>query len=126
MYLTESFMILLQVFQPVFTKPSFATFELLMTGWIISPRHRYITDLIVSSDSTDNGHFSDYHRFFSQIKGVKSDQRGHQIKGSGLFDEGLGQANLLAAAGTHGRFQVEPTCHGLDPGRVAKWSAPLG
>jgi hypothetical protein len=66
MYLTESFLILLQVFQPVFTKPSFATFELLMTGWIISPRHRYVTDLIVSSDSTDNGHFSDYHRFFSQ------------------------------------------------------------
>jgi hypothetical protein len=65
MYLTESFMILLQVFQPVFTKPSFATFELLMTGWINSPRHRYVTDLIVSSESTDNGHFSDYHRFFS-------------------------------------------------------------
>jgi hypothetical protein len=65
MYLTESFIILLHTFQPVFTKPSFATFHLLMTGWIVSPRHRYITDLIVSSDSTNNGHFSDYHRFFS-------------------------------------------------------------
>ncbi|MCG8651313.1 MAG: transposase [Pirellulales bacterium] len=37
-----------------------------MTGWILSTRHRYVTDLIVSSDSTNNGHFSNYHRFFSQ------------------------------------------------------------
>ena len=65
MYLTESFIVLLATFQPVFTQPSFATFQILMTGWILSPRHRYVTDLIVSSDSTDNGHFSDYHRFFS-------------------------------------------------------------
>jgi hypothetical protein len=36
-----------------------------MTGWIVSFRHRYVTDLIVSSDSVGNGHFSDYHRFFS-------------------------------------------------------------
>ena len=36
-----------------------------MTGWILSVRHRYVTDLIVSSDSAGNGHFSDYHRFFS-------------------------------------------------------------
>jgi len=37
-----------------------------MAGWILSALHRYVTDLIVSSDSTTNGHFSDYHRFFSQ------------------------------------------------------------
>jgi hypothetical protein len=56
----------LEVFRPVFTAPSFATFQLLMAGWIVSHRHRYVTDLIVSSDSVENGHFSDYHRFFSQ------------------------------------------------------------
>jgi hypothetical protein len=61
-------MVLLDVFQPVFTRPSFATFRLLMTGWILSHRHRYVTDLIVSSDSVGNGHFSDYHRFFSQAR----------------------------------------------------------
>ena len=66
MYLTESFVVLLLHFQPVFTQPSFATFQLLMSGWILSVRHRYITDLIVSSDSVGNGHFSDYHRFFSR------------------------------------------------------------
>ncbi len=32
----------------------------------MSVRRRYVTDLIVSSDSVGNGHFSDYHRFFSQ------------------------------------------------------------
>lgn len=65
---TTTFMVLLDVFQPVFTQPSFATFRLLMTGWILSHRHRYVTDLIVSSDSVGNGHFSDYHRFFSQAR----------------------------------------------------------
>lgn len=65
MELTNSFEILLRSFAPVFTEPSFATFRLLMTGWILSTRHRYVTDLIVSSDSTANGHYSDYHRFFS-------------------------------------------------------------
>ena len=66
MELTETFMTLLAEFAPVFTAPSFQTFQLLMTGWIMSVRHRYVTDLIVSSDSVGHGHFSDYHRFFSQ------------------------------------------------------------
>jgi hypothetical protein len=65
MELTATFMVLLDSFRPVFTAPSFATFQLLMTGWVLSFRHRYVTDLIVSSDSVGNGHFSDYHRFFS-------------------------------------------------------------
>lgn len=66
MELTNSFESLLLTFSPVFTEPSFKTFRLLMTGWILSTRHRYVTDLIVSSDSVNNGHFSDYHRFFSK------------------------------------------------------------
>ena len=65
MELTKSFETLLLTFSPVFTAPSFQTFRLLMTGWILSVRHRYVTDLIISSDSVSNGHFSDYHRFFS-------------------------------------------------------------
>ncbi|MEZ6079255.1 MAG: transposase [Pirellulaceae bacterium] len=66
MNLTQSFEVLLRSFVPVFTEPSFQTFRLMMTGWILSNRHRYVTDLIISSDSTTNGHFTDYHRFFSQ------------------------------------------------------------
>ena len=68
MELTPTFMALLEGFRPVFTSPSYATFGLLMTGWILSTRHRYVTDLIVSSDSVGNGHFSDYHRFFSHAR----------------------------------------------------------
>ena len=68
MELTPTFMALLDGFHPVFTAPSFATFRLLMVGWILSARHRYVTDLIISSDSVGNGHFSDYHRFFSHAK----------------------------------------------------------
>ncbi len=59
---TSSFDSLLCVFAPVFTEPSFATFRLMTTGWILSTRHRYVTDLIVSSDSVGNGYYSDYHR----------------------------------------------------------------
>ena len=66
MELTSSFESLLRNFAPVFSDPSFATFRLLMTGWVLSTRHRYVTDLIVSSDSTTNGHFTNYHRFFSE------------------------------------------------------------
>ena len=68
MELTTTFMTLLEGFRPVFTAPSYSTFCLMMTGWILSVRHRYVTDLIISSDSVGNGHFSDYHRFFSHAK----------------------------------------------------------
>ncbi|MEZ6099087.1 MAG: hypothetical protein R3E01_08950 [Pirellulaceae bacterium] len=46
-----------------------------MSGWILSVRHRYVTDLIVSSDSVGNGHFSDYHRFFSRAVWDNDKQR---------------------------------------------------
>ena len=68
MEVTATFMELLAGFRPAFTEPSYVTFRLLMAGWILSTRHRYVTDLIVTSNSVGNGHFSDYHRFFSQTK----------------------------------------------------------
>jgi len=45
---------------------SFPIFVELVTGWVLSHRHRFITDLIVSSGSVGKRHFSNYHRFFSQ------------------------------------------------------------
>jgi DDE superfamily endonuclease len=66
MQLTLAFLVLLQEFAPVFTKPSFETFKALLTGWCLSFRHRFITELILSSDSIGEGHYSCYHRFFSQ------------------------------------------------------------
>lgn len=64
-HLTDSFRILLVTFEPVFTKPSFKLFLSLMTGWILSVRHRYITELIFASDNVGRGHWSRFHRFFS-------------------------------------------------------------
>src|ERR1041384_5786579 len=65
MQLTQSFVGLLQEFRCVFTKPSYATFLSLTTGWVLPPRHRFVTELILSSDCTRQGHHSRYHRFFS-------------------------------------------------------------
>jgi hypothetical protein len=64
--LTNSFDGLLHAYAPVFTSLSFNAFRLLMTGWILSVRHRYVTDLIFSSDSVGNGQFPEHHRLFSQ------------------------------------------------------------
>jgi hypothetical protein len=66
MQLTLAFVVLLQELAPVFTKPSFETFKALLTGWCLSFRQRFITELILSSGSTGDGHHSCYHRFFSQ------------------------------------------------------------
>jgi DDE superfamily endonuclease len=66
MELTQSFVSLLQQFTCVFTSPTYVTFVALVTGWCLSFRHRYVTELIQSSGSTRRGHHSRYHRFFSQ------------------------------------------------------------
>ncbi len=65
MELTSSFGTLLHELRPVFTVPSFTTFVALVTGWLLSHRHRFITECILSSGSVGKGHHSNYHRFFS-------------------------------------------------------------
>jgi len=66
MQLTLTFVVVLQEFRYVFSQPSFQTFCALMTGWCLSPRRRFVTELILSSGSAHDGHHSCYHRFFSQ------------------------------------------------------------
>lgn len=66
MELTSTFLPLLEEFRCVFTAPSFVTFVALVTGWCLSHRRRYVTELIWSSGCTRKGHFCRYHRFFSQ------------------------------------------------------------
>ena len=66
MELIPGFVLLLGEFGGVFNVQSFPIFVELMTGWVLSHRHRFITDLIVSSGSVGKRHFSNYHRFFSQ------------------------------------------------------------
>jgi DDE superfamily endonuclease len=64
-YLTRNFQALLLSCEGEFTKPSFVLFCALMTGWVLSIRHRYVTELIYASNNIDNGHWSRFHRFFS-------------------------------------------------------------
>ena len=51
MELTSSFQDLLQQFSPVFTAPTYQTFVAIVAGWILSQRHRFITEVIFSSGS---------------------------------------------------------------------------
>ena len=63
---TASFTSLLSEFQCVFNQPTFPIFVCLMTGWVLSHRRRFVTELIWSSGCTRKGHHSRYHRFFSK------------------------------------------------------------
>jgi hypothetical protein len=65
MELTASFAELLQQFAPVFTAPTYQTFVAIVAGWILSQRHRFITEVIFSGGNVGNGHWSRFHRFFS-------------------------------------------------------------
>ena len=65
MELTHSFLDLLSHFSSTFTQPTFQTFTQLCSGWILSHRRRYITDIIFSSGNVAKGHWARFHRFFS-------------------------------------------------------------
>src|SRR3974377_2191689 len=65
MELTDSLLSLLLNFDPVFTAPTYQTFVVIVTGWILSQRHRYVTEVIFSSGHVGDGHWSRFHRFFS-------------------------------------------------------------
>jgi hypothetical protein len=65
MELTPSFVALLQHFAAVFTAPTFNTFTLIVSGWMLSHRHRYITEVIFSCGKVGIGHWCRFNRFFS-------------------------------------------------------------
>lgn len=65
MELTRTFLDLLQQFAPVFTEPTLVTFIQIANGWILSPRRRFITEIIFSGGNVRNGHWCRFHRFFS-------------------------------------------------------------
>ena len=65
MQLTHSFLDLLQHLAPVFMAPTFQTFVQIATGWLLSQRHRYVTEIIFSGGNVGKGHWSRFHRFFS-------------------------------------------------------------
>ena len=61
MELTRSFLPLLQNFDSVFTVPTYITFVALVTGWILSHRHRYVTEVIFPSGNVGKGHWCRFH-----------------------------------------------------------------
>ena len=65
MELTGSFTELLHQFADVFTTPTFLTFVEIVTGWLLSHRHRFVTELIFASGNVGIGHWCRFHRFFS-------------------------------------------------------------
>jgi hypothetical protein len=65
MELTSSYIELLHQFADVFTTPTFLTFVEIATGWILSHRHRYVTEVIFAGGNIGNGHWCRFHRFFS-------------------------------------------------------------
>jgi DDE superfamily endonuclease len=65
MELTSSFLDLLLHFAPVFTAPTYQTFLVIVSGWVLSQRHRFITEVIFSGGQVGVGHWSRFHRFFS-------------------------------------------------------------
>lgn len=65
MELTSSFADLLQHFTPVFTAPTHRTFIWIVTGWVLSHRRRYLTEVISSCGRVGFGHWCRFHRFFS-------------------------------------------------------------
>jgi hypothetical protein len=65
MQLTPSFRSLLQHFRSAFTAPSFKLFVLILTGWALSCRHRFITECLFTAGQVGLGHWSRFHRFFS-------------------------------------------------------------
>jgi hypothetical protein len=65
MELTSSFLDLLPHFAPVFTAPTYHTFVVIVCGWVLSQRHRFITEVIFSGGQVGIGHWARFHRFFS-------------------------------------------------------------
>ena len=65
MNLTPTFALLLHDFRSIFTEPTFRTFVTLASGWILSPRQRFITECIFSGGAVGEGHWYRFHRFFS-------------------------------------------------------------
>ena len=65
MELTASFLDLLQQFRPSSPPPPTGPSSAIVAGWVLSQRHRFITEVIFSSGNVGNGHWWRFHRFFS-------------------------------------------------------------
>jgi hypothetical protein len=68
--IVASFLSLLQVFSPCFTRPSFQTFQVLGSGWVHTLGRHTVTATVRSANAVGWKHISSFHRFFSQARWV--------------------------------------------------------
>jgi len=63
--LPPSFVALLAEFRPVFTRPSFDSFRVLLCGWVLAVGHHCISDAIRAAGPSAQKHFCAYYRLLS-------------------------------------------------------------
>lgn len=68
MNLTSTMDASIQQFASCFTKPSFQTFRVIVTGWLLGSGRRTVTHVLLMGDGLKIKTFSCYHRFFSQAR----------------------------------------------------------
>ena len=68
MTLTSTMNASIQQFASCFTKPSFQTFGVIVTGWLLGHGRRVVTRILLAGDGLKVKTFSCYHRFFSQAR----------------------------------------------------------
>lgn len=64
--IVASFASLLQVLMPCFSAPSFASFSILMCGWVLNLRRHTVTQTVRAAVAVGVKHISSFHRFFSR------------------------------------------------------------
>ncbi len=99
MSLVPSFVDLLQCFASLMTVPTFHSFTLILTGWILAPR-RTVTGMIVAAGAVGKKHHSAFHRVFSSARWSR-DRLG--LAAFDLLSPGLGDVALLAVDDTLAR-----------------------
>jgi SRSO17 transposase len=77
MLLVPSFLALVHTLTSAFTAPSFATFELLLSGWVFA-RRRTVTAMILAADAVGRKHRASFHRFFAAAQ-WSLDQLGERV-----------------------------------------------
>jgi len=68
MILTSTMEASIRQFSSCFTKPSFQTFCVIVTGWLLGHGRRVVTRILLAGDGLKVKSFSCYHRFFSQAR----------------------------------------------------------
>mgnify|MGYP001765990227 CR=1 FL=1 len=63
--IVSSFLALLQGFTPCFTAPSFQTFLVMASGWVLNLGRHTVTSTIRAANALGWKHFSSFHRFFA-------------------------------------------------------------